>query len=102
MTAIIVGASKMSQLADNFAGFEFDLTASQYEEVTAIFDTEVREEGLQRFPGRKNNFPGCAAGWTCWTNRTSGCSWVVGHPRASISIRATDTAGARRYAVGRV
>ncbi len=57
VTAIIVGASKMSQLADNFAGFEFDLTASQYEEVTAIFDTEVREEGLQRFPGRKNNFP---------------------------------------------
>ena len=42
---------------DTFAGFELDLSERQYDEVTALFDTEVKEEGLQRFPGRKNNFP---------------------------------------------
>jgi len=34
-----------------------DLAECQYNEVTALFDTEVKEEGLQRLPGRKNNFP---------------------------------------------
>ena len=57
VTAVIVGASKLSQLGDSFAGFEFDMTERQYAEVTALFDTEVKEEGLQRFPGRKYNFP---------------------------------------------
>ena len=57
VTAIIVGASRLSQLDDSFAGFELDLTDRQYDDVTALFDTEVKEEGLQRFPGRKYNFP---------------------------------------------
>jgi 1-deoxyxylulose-5-phosphate synthase len=57
VTSVIVGASKLGQLDDTLAGFELDLTASQYEEITALFDTEPKEEGLQYFPGRKYNFP---------------------------------------------
>lgn len=57
VTSVIVGASRASQLDDTVAGFELDLTAAQYDELTSFFDTEVKEEGLQFFPGRKNNFP---------------------------------------------
>ena len=57
VTAPIVGVSKLSHLAATYEGFECDLTARQYEDVTALFDTGVKEEGLQRFPGRKYNFP---------------------------------------------
>lgn len=57
VTAAIVGASRLEQLDAAFAGFELDLTDQQYQDVTALFDTEVWEEGLQRFPGRKYNFP---------------------------------------------
>ncbi|MCX6030055.1 MAG: aldo/keto reductase [Chloroflexi bacterium] len=57
VTAPIVGASRLSQLEDTLAAFELDLTDRQYEDVTAIFATEVWEEGLQPFPGRKYNFP---------------------------------------------
>jgi aryl-alcohol dehydrogenase-like predicted oxidoreductase len=57
VTAAIVGASRLSQLEDTLAGFELELTERQYQEVTALFNTEVWEEGLQLFPGRKYNFP---------------------------------------------
>jgi 1-deoxyxylulose-5-phosphate synthase len=57
VTSIIVGSSRLGQLDDTLAAFELDLTPAQYEEITALFDTEVREEGLQYFPGRKYNFP---------------------------------------------
>jgi aryl-alcohol dehydrogenase-like predicted oxidoreductase len=57
VTSVIVGSSRLGQLDDTLAAFEFDLTPGQYEEVTALFDTEVQEEGLQYFPGRKYNFP---------------------------------------------
>ncbi len=55
--SVIVGASRLGQLDDSFVGFELDLTEQQYQEVTALFATEVWEEGLQLFPGRKYNFP---------------------------------------------
>lgn len=57
VTSVIAGASRPEQLDDAFAGFELDLTAEQYADVTDMFDTEVKEEGLQLFPGRKYNFP---------------------------------------------
>ena len=57
VTAPIVGASRLSQLEDTLAAFELDLTDRQYQDVTALFATEVWEEGLQPFPGRKYNFP---------------------------------------------
>lgn len=56
VTSVIVGASRLGQLDDTFAGFELDLTERQYEDVTALLETTPREEGLQLWPGRKFNF----------------------------------------------
>ncbi len=30
---------------------------AEYERITLMFDTEIKEEGLQRFPGKRFNFP---------------------------------------------
>jgi aryl-alcohol dehydrogenase-like predicted oxidoreductase len=57
VTSPIVGMSSLAQLEQSLPGFEVDLNAEDYEELSAIFDTEVKEEGLQRFPGLKYNFP---------------------------------------------
>lgn len=57
VTAPIVGASSLSQLQTSISAFELDLSETEYEAVTRIFDTEIKEEGLQRFPGTRYNFP---------------------------------------------
>ena len=57
VTAPIVGLSSLAQLETSLGAFEVELTAEEYAELTLIFDTEVKEEGLQRFPGLRNNFP---------------------------------------------
>jgi aryl-alcohol dehydrogenase-like predicted oxidoreductase len=57
VTCPIVGVSSLQQLIESFGAFEFDLTADEYDDVSAIFDTEVKEEGFQRFAGYKYNFP---------------------------------------------
>jgi aryl-alcohol dehydrogenase-like predicted oxidoreductase len=57
VTSPIVGVSSLSQLQASLDGFEVDLSDADYDELTAIFDTEVKEEGLQRFPGLRYNFP---------------------------------------------
>lgn len=57
VTSPIVGVSSLDQLETAIGAFDFDLTAEEYDEVTLMFDTQVREEGLQRFPGLKYNFP---------------------------------------------
>ena len=57
VTAPIVGVSSLQQLGTAIGAFDFDLTADQYDEVTRMFDTTVKEEGLQRFPGLRYNFP---------------------------------------------
>ena len=57
VTAPVIGVSSLSQLEVSLGAFELDLTASDYEEITRIFDTDVKEEGLQRFPGLRYNFP---------------------------------------------
>ena len=57
VTAPVVGVSSLSQLHTAMAAFDFDLSADEYEKVTSMFDTAVKEEGFQRFPGLKNNFP---------------------------------------------
>ena len=57
VTSPIVGVSSLSQLQTSVGAFDFDLTATEYEEVTYMFDTAVKEEGFQRFPGLRNNFP---------------------------------------------
>jgi aryl-alcohol dehydrogenase-like predicted oxidoreductase len=57
VTSPVVGVSSLSQLQTSVDAFDFDLTAADYEKVTYLFDTAVKEEGLQRFPGLRNNFP---------------------------------------------
>jgi aryl-alcohol dehydrogenase-like predicted oxidoreductase len=57
VTSPIVGVSSLSQLQASIDAFGYDLSAADYAALTAIFDTEVKEEGLQRFPGLKYNFP---------------------------------------------
>ncbi len=57
VTCPIVGVSSLEQLQDTVRGAEINLTAEDYALVTGMFNTEVREEGFQLFPGPKNNFP---------------------------------------------
>ncbi len=57
ITSPVVGVSSLSQLQTSVDAFDFDLTAADYEKVTYMFDTAVKEEGLQRFPGLRKNFP---------------------------------------------
>lgn len=56
ITCPIVGASSLNQVQSSIGAFGFELAAAEYEELTRMFDTEVKEEGLQKFPGIKNNF----------------------------------------------
>jgi len=57
VTAPIVGVSSAAQFEASLSAFEVDLSDEEYQEVSYCFDTEVKEEGLQRFPGLKYNFP---------------------------------------------
>jgi 1-deoxyxylulose-5-phosphate synthase len=57
ITCPIVGVSSLPQLEDTVRGAEVRLTAEEYAQVTDMFDTEVKEEGLQAFPSQRNNFP---------------------------------------------
>jgi aryl-alcohol dehydrogenase-like predicted oxidoreductase len=50
VTAPIVGASSADQLHATIAAFDVDLTAEEYAEVTALFDTAVKEEAGGQFP----------------------------------------------------
>lgn len=53
----IAGASSPGQVKEAASSVELALDADAYEELTALFDTDVKEEGLQRFPGMKYNYP---------------------------------------------
>jgi aryl-alcohol dehydrogenase-like predicted oxidoreductase len=57
VTCPIVGVSSLRQLEETIQGAEIDLTADEYAALTDLFTTEVKEEGLQLFPGLKYNFP---------------------------------------------
>lgn len=57
VTSPIVGVSSLSQLETSIGAFELDLSDEEYAAITHFFDTEVKEEGLQRFPGKLYNFP---------------------------------------------
>ena len=57
VTSPIVGVSSLSQLESSIGAFELDLSAAEYDQITQMFDTEIFEEGLQRFPGMRFNFP---------------------------------------------
>lgn len=57
ITAPIIGVSSLPQLEEALESFDYELSDEDYKEVTYLFDTEVREEGFNRFPGLKYNFP---------------------------------------------
>ena len=57
VSAPIVGVSALHHLETALGGFDFDLTPAQYDDVTHMFDTAVKEESYQLFPGRRFNFP---------------------------------------------
>jgi aryl-alcohol dehydrogenase-like predicted oxidoreductase len=57
VTSPIVGVSSLSQLQTSIGAFDLDLSDEEYETITRLFDAEVKEEGLQRFPGKRFNFP---------------------------------------------
>lgn len=57
VTAPIIGISSLRQFEETLAAFDYTLSAEEYAELTYLFDTEVKEEGLQRFPGLRYNFP---------------------------------------------
>lgn len=57
VTAPIIGVSSLAQFQESLDAFGYSLSDEEYAEVTAFFDTEVKEEGLQRFPGLRYNFP---------------------------------------------
>jgi aryl-alcohol dehydrogenase-like predicted oxidoreductase len=57
VTCPIVGVTSLKQLESSIQAFEVDLTPAEYDEVARFFDAEVKEEGLQRFPGIIYNFP---------------------------------------------
>jgi aryl-alcohol dehydrogenase-like predicted oxidoreductase len=57
VTAPIIGVSTLPQFEETLQSFDYDLNAEDYAEVTSFFNTEMREEGFQRFPGMKYNFP---------------------------------------------
>lgn len=57
VTTPIMGVSSESQLQTSIKAYEIDMTDELYERITNLFDTEVKEEGLQLFPGLTYNFP---------------------------------------------
>jgi aryl-alcohol dehydrogenase-like predicted oxidoreductase len=57
ITAPIIGVSSLAQFEESLEAFHYDLSDEDYQEVTYLFDTEVRDEGFNRFPGLKYNFP---------------------------------------------
>ena len=50
VTSPIVGVSSLSQLDTALGAFDLDLSADEYEEVTRMFDTAVKEEGVPEIP----------------------------------------------------
>lgn len=57
ITAPIIGVSSLPQMEEALESFDYNLSDEDYKAVTYLFDTEVREEGFDRFPGLKYNFP---------------------------------------------
>jgi len=57
VTSPIVGISSVNQLLLNMESIDVTLTDEEYRTVTGLLDTEVKEEGLQLFPGMTYNFP---------------------------------------------
>ena len=50
VTSPVIGVSSARQLTASLAAFDFDLTDAEYEQVTNMFDTAVKEETGGNFP----------------------------------------------------
>jgi len=57
VTQPILGVSSLAQVASAVRVPAVILTDAERQDITDLFQTEVMEEGLQRFPGTKYNFP---------------------------------------------
>ena len=57
VTCPIIGVSSARQLLDSLGGFQIELAEQERVDLQDIFDAEVKEEGLQLFPGLRYNFP---------------------------------------------
>ena len=57
VTQPILGVSSLRQLESSAQVAGVQLTEEERQEITDLFHTEVSEEGLQRFPGTRYNFP---------------------------------------------
>lgn len=57
VTTPIMGVSSESQLQTSIKAYEINMTDELYKRITNLFNTEVKEEGLQLFPGLTYNFP---------------------------------------------
>lgn len=57
ITCPVVGVSSIKQLELNIDASEIRLSDEDYRQVTSFINAEVKEEGLQLFPGLTYNFP---------------------------------------------
>ncbi len=57
VTQPILGVSSLAQMESAICVPDVKLTEGERQEISDLFHTEVSEEGLQRFPGTKYNFP---------------------------------------------
>jgi aryl-alcohol dehydrogenase-like predicted oxidoreductase len=57
VTQPILGVSSLAQVESAVCVPDVQLTEGERQEISDMFHTEVTEEGLQRFPGTKYNFP---------------------------------------------
>ena len=57
VTSPVLGFSSVQQLEEMAPAFDLELSPEEYTHISAMFSTEVFEEGLQLFPGAKYNFP---------------------------------------------
>lgn len=57
ITSPIQGVSSLRQVEAAARMAALKLTEEEYQQVTDLFNTEVKEESLQLFPGLKFNFP---------------------------------------------
>ena len=62
VTSPVVGVSSAKQLAASIAAFDFDLTDAEYEQVTGMFDTAVKEETGGNFPNLRSTMTLVAKG----------------------------------------
>lgn len=56
VTAAIVGISRLEQLEENLAGFDWDLTQEERAEISGYFPTEVKEEAGGNFAGWRRSY----------------------------------------------